>query len=301
MPRRKRVSAYFEDNHSILCLKIPIDGKKQFDLLKDLRQIVLTLKHHALLARHPGVTRMVEELRLTYYWLHMAVDCYTTARQCPHCALNRIQFRGHTSRMILFPATFQFQSVALDLLGQLPKIEHMNHFLLVATFHFTKLTQIMPLVSIRALEMVVAFCISLILNYGTPDSVLSDNSKKFAAQLFQSICRHLCAANRITTSNHPQANGQIERFNRTTDVMLRSYVNENQDDCDRYLGALMYAYTCSMHSSTGTIHFELLISRPPPHLSQHPSLSFRARSAGCSKDIFLRILNDTIRRAHSTL
>lgn len=52
--------------------------------------------------------------------------------------------------------------------------------------------------------------------------------------------------------------------------MFRCYVNEHQTYWDKYSSYLTYDYNCSVHSSTGTTTFDLVLSRPPPEFTlQH--------------------------------
>jgi transposase InsO family protein len=62
----------------------------------------------------------------------------------------------------------------------------------------------------------------------------------------------------------PQANGQVERFNRTILARLRALVGEGQGKWDLYSSAVTYAYNTQVHASTGYSPFDRIISRPPP-------------------------------------
>ncbi len=61
----------------------------------------------------------------------------------------------------------------------------------------------------------------------------------------------LGAAKIRTSSYRPQADGQIERFNRTLLNMLIAFVLEKAKDWDQHLPYVMLAYRSSVHSSTG--------------------------------------------------
>ena len=52
-------------------------------------------------------------------------------------------------------------------------------------------------------------------------------------------------------------------------ALLRNYVNEHQDDWDEYVTALTYAYNTSVHRSTGTTPFDLVLSHPPARFTLH--------------------------------
>lgn len=53
-----------------------------------------------------------------------------------------------------------------------------------------------------------------------------------------------------TTAYHPQANGQVERFNHTLESMLSKVVSDNQKDRDIHLPKALFAYHTFIHKST---------------------------------------------------
>jgi len=55
----------------------------------------------------------------------------------------------------------------------------------------------------------------------------------------------------------------VERFNRTLLQLLRSYVS-SQNDWEKYLPYVLYAYRTSCHSTTGVSPYPLLYGRDPP-------------------------------------
>ena len=119
----------------------------------------------------------------------------------------------------------------------------------------------------------MAFCDNWVYPYGPPAYLLSDNGGQFASKYFQSICRILGIRNLFTTAYHPQANGQVERFNRTLLSGLRQYVAEHQKDWPEYVGPLTYAYNTQVHRSTGCKPFELVLPRVPEPLAMELTLS----------------------------
>ena len=55
----------------------------------------------------------------------------------------------------------------------------------------------------------------------------------------------------MSSSNHPQTDGQTERVNKVVEEMLRAYVTPHHDNWDEYLGAVEFAYNDSEHANTG--------------------------------------------------
>ena len=66
---------FFEGNNGLLRRQHQTDSEIVQIILPDtLRPRVLNLSHHAILAGHPGQTRMHLHIRETYYWPQMAAD-----------------------------------------------------------------------------------------------------------------------------------------------------------------------------------------------------------------------------------
>ena len=202
---------------------------------------------------------MYHHVRSAYYCTQMAADIYRTVRTCNACAKNRVKLRKRTHPLRLFPAQRPLESFSIDILGPLTKTKKGNRFLFVITDRFTKLTQVIPLRRIDGYTVAVAFVEAWIMKYGPPKTLISDNGKQFAAKFFQALCSVLGLSNIFTSLYHPQTNGQVERYNRTILAILRNYVNEHQDDWNRYATALTYAYNNHVHRSTGTTPFSLVL------------------------------------------
>lgn len=75
------------------------------------------------------------------------------------------------------------------------------------------------------------------------------------SEVITSLCKQLGIDQTRTSAYHPQANGQVESFNRTLEAMLSKVVNENQRDWDNHLPKVLFAYRTSIHESTGFTPF----------------------------------------------
>ena len=203
-----------------------------------LKQRVLYANHYSKLAGHPGGRKLYYRLRRHYYWPAMAVDCYATVRRCPHCARNRIKLRRNVEELQLFPATAPLESVSIDILGEFIRTRKGNVYLLVITDQFTKMVKKIPLKTESAAEVARQFVNHWGFNYGPPIDILSDNGGALTSKFFQEVCKLMNIHNSFTTTYHPQANGQVERYNRTNLAALRTYVADHLRDWDQYTDAL---------------------------------------------------------------
>ena len=119
---------------------------------------------------------MHRNIRETSYWRQMAADIYKTIRKCTNCAKNRVKLRKRTHPLRIFPTSRSLESLAIDILGPLTKIQKVHLFLLVMSYRFSKLTHVVPLRSIDAYTVAVAFVEAWVFKYGPPKTLISERS-----------------------------------------------------------------------------------------------------------------------------
>ena len=64
------------------------------------------------------------------------------------------------------------------------------------------------------------------MSFGIPEAILNDQGTNFTSQVVESLWELLNVHALRTTANHPQADGIIERFNRTIKDMLTQVVEQ---------------------------------------------------------------------------
>lgn len=160
----------------------------------------------------------------------MGVDLATVVRNSQSCDKNRVKLRKHWNRLKLFPATCSLESVAIDILGPLPRTRSRERFLLIITDSCTKPTQVAMLAKISARVVAVPFLEVWVFKYGIPVSLSLHNDSQLAAKFFQLVCRSLGIISVYTVTYHPQTIGQVERYNHTVTAMSCNYVNEHPND-----------------------------------------------------------------------
>jgi transposase InsO family protein len=82
----------------------------------------------------------------------------------------------------------------------------------------------------------------VIVIFGTPYVIHTDQGVQFESHLFQEVYRLLQIQKNRTTPYHPQPDGMVERNNRTTPTMLSAFVNEHQNDWDEQIPYISMAY-----------------------------------------------------------
>jgi transposase InsO family protein len=85
---------------------------------------------------------------------------------------------------------------------------------------------------------------------GLPAVLVSDRDPRFTSAFWQRLVQLTGTRLNMSTARHPQTDGQTERANRTLEEMLQAYVSPYQDDWDKSLSVVEFAYNNSEHAST---------------------------------------------------
>ena len=101
----------------------------------------------------------------------------------------------------------------------------------------------------------------VILKYGTPTCILTDNGSHFTAQLMEQLFQRMGVTHLYSTVYHPQTNGQIERFNSTMDGKIAALCNDQRTNWDEVLPYVTFNYNTSVHATTKQVPFEMMHGR----------------------------------------
>lgn len=225
---------------------------------------LLAAFHDHPLSGHMGLTKTWLKIRDRFYWpgMYRTVKSYISACfKCQQCKVSR-QTPAGLLEPIESPSGV-FDLIGLDFLGPLQRTPTGNKYILVCTDYLSKwaITQAVPDCTA---ETAARFLVEkVILQYGAPKKLLTDQGTHFVANLFEAITSR-CGIHHITASTyHPQTNGLTERFNSTLAGSIRTYVNQQQSDWDEFLSAVTFAYNTSKQASTEIEPFKLMFGRTP--------------------------------------
>lgn len=70
--------------------------------------------------------------------------------------------------------------------------------------------------------------------FGVPRMIITDRGTCFTSNEFKKYCRMMGIHHTLNSSRHPQANGQVERVNRTLVPLIAAY-GEKEDEWDKTL------------------------------------------------------------------
>lgn len=89
----------------------------------------------------------------------------------------------------------------------------------------------------------------IILKFGCPRIIISDNGSQFTSIVFRDCLRSFGIEHQRTPPYSPQCN-PVERTNRVVKTMISQYLERNHKSWDKYLPELMFAYNSAVHETT---------------------------------------------------
>ena len=107
-----------------------------------------------------------------------------------------------------------FAQWGLDIVGSFPQATGNRWFILVAVGYFTKWVEAEALANIRVVEVKKFVWRNIVMRFGVPESLVSDNGLQFDSKAFREFCSSLGIKNRYSTPAYPQSNGQAEDTNK---------------------------------------------------------------------------------------
>ena len=90
-----------------------------------------------------------------------------------------------------------------------------------------------------------------------PAVITSDTDPHFTNRFWQELFKLLDTQLQMSSTAHPQTNGQMERVNQSLEDYIRCYVQADQKDWTDHIDMLEFCYNSSKHSATGFSPFEL--------------------------------------------
>jgi hypothetical protein len=234
-----------------------------------------TLKMHHEGYGHMGANRMLETVRLRYFWSKMDQDIIDHCGKCLNCKLRKSYQRRPKVPIMKYSDTAKvLDRVHVDLTGPLPLTSvNKNRYIMVIKDYLTKYVWLIPLKTKTAQEVAEAFVGQFVCAAGVPGRLLSDRGNEFVNQLLKNISK-VMGINRIsTTPYNPRSDGFVENHNKTLKDQLYHYVdNLKQDDWDIYLPTVQLMYNTTVSLATGYTPMLLMTGRE----ARMPSLNHLA-------------------------
>jgi hypothetical protein len=110
--------------------------------------------------------------------------------------------------------------------------------------------------------------------HGLPAAIVSDRDKVFTSNLWRDLFRLPQTQLRMSSSYHPQTDGQTEHVNGCLKTYLHYFAHACPTKWHSWLHLAEFWYNKSYHATLGTTPFEVLYGHPPWHFGTIDLVAF---------------------------
>ena len=208
---------------------------------------------------HMGIERTVALAKNRFYWPKMAEEIEDWIKHCVRC-LARKTLPKTAAPLHNIVTKGPMELVCMDFLS-LEQDKSGKKSILVVTDHFTRYAQAFATRDQTAGTVAKVLWEEYFQHYGLPKRLHSDQGPEFEGKVIHYLTNMLGIKKSRTTPYHPQGDPQPERFNRTLLNLLGTLEVEQKATWSRRIGALVHAYNCTKHDSTGFSPYYLMFGR----------------------------------------
>uniref|UniRef100_A0A5S6QCG5 RNA-directed DNA polymerase n=1 Tax=Trichuris muris TaxID=70415 RepID=A0A5S6QCG5_TRIMR len=216
----------------------------------------LALAHES----HQGIVRTKARLRQLFWWPGLDREVEMFVRNCTICQTldkTAVQYRTPLTPVPLQNAAWE--KVAIDIVGPLHNSRYGERFAITLIDYYGKWPEVKFCQKVTTGE-VIRFLKEVFSREGQPKEIVSDNGVQFTSHEFQEFLQGHAIRHYRSSLYYPQANGEIERFNRTLKDSLQAAARTGCSRSEVVLDFLMH-YRATPHAVTGETPSTLLHGR----------------------------------------
>lgn len=236
-------------------------------------QAVLQALHASGIGGHSGIAATYNKVKALFAWKGLKSHVKQFVSACQVCQ----QAKGEHSKTpgLLNPLPVPEQAwhtISLDFIEGLSKSKQFDTILVVVD-KFTKYGHFIPLKHpYTALSIDQLFVNHIYKLHGMPQVIISDRDRIFTSALWQELFKLTETMLNMSSSYHPQTDGQIERLNQCLETYLRCMVNSCPTKWAAWISLAEFWYNTTVHSAHGKTPFEVLYGYPPQDILESQQL-----------------------------
>lgn len=231
-------------------------------------RLKLLHEHHASpTGGHSGGERTYHRLKQAFYWRGMKQAVLKYVAECDTCQRNKSETVATPGLLQPLPIPNRLWSdISMDFIEGLPSSSQKSVIFVVVDrlskcAHFIALTH-----PYTATTVAQAFLDNIFKLHGMPSSIVSDRDPIFTSNFWQELFRLQGTTLCMSTSYHPQTDGQTEVVNRCLENYLRCLSSDRPTTWIKWLPMAEWWYNTTYHISTGITPYEALYGQKPPSL-----------------------------------
>lgn len=233
-------SSNYTIQHGLLFFRNKIFLPANLELLNQIMQEF----HASKLGGHARVNKTIARIASQFHWVGMRKDIMRFVKECVICQQAKVDHLLPTGLLQPLPIPQQiWEDLAIDFIVALPLSQGYS-IIFVVIDRLSKFGYFIPLKSGFTSKVVADVFISNIVKvHGMPKTIVSDKDRVFIATFWQNLFK----AQGMTSSYHPQSDGQTENLNKTLEMYLRCFIFYNPKKWVSMLPWAQFWYNTSFH------------------------------------------------------
>jgi len=229
---------YHQGNDNVLKQVIPIG----------LQRYILELAHDTKTSAHAGQIATYEAVAERGWWPTMKSDIINYVKSCELCQSVR---KGPRQQVAIMPHYVgkPMQDIAIDIIGPGPVTPNGNRYILSIIDLVTRWAEAIPMKTMSGDEIAYHLQREWCSRYGIPKSVLSDQGQDLIAGVMKKLMKLYQVKWKVSTPEHPQSNGLVERFNKSIQLILTKLLIQEPMSWDEILPYALQAYRGTYHET----------------------------------------------------
>ena len=192
------------------------------------KERILKEMHVCPVGGHQGINPTYERLKLYVNCDNIFNDVVDYIKNCIVCA----KLKGNETRLVLQETDMPknaWDKIALDLVRPMVRSNKDYKYILTCQDLLTKYIVMAPLRGITAEEVADKLIKHIVLKYGIPLEILTDQSLHFMSESFKELAKLLHVKHVHCSVYHPQSNGSLERSHKVLVDYLRAFCEKKYD------------------------------------------------------------------------
>ena len=231
---------------------------------KSMVMTVLNHAHDTPVAGHFGIRKTLWRIAQSFYWIGFVEDVKNYVLSCHECQKKKTPSTTTHGLQRSIPIGEEVLAVmSFDIMGPLPLTEDGKRYILTLTDQISKFAIAIPLPNQEEETIIDALEKEVFFKFDPPRVVLTDQGANLLGNYGKHFYRDWGIRHLVTSPYHPQANGQVEKFNRTLGERLSILATKYEKEWDIFVPSTVYAYNSTYNETTKYSPLELLIGRNP--------------------------------------
>lgn len=191
-----------------------------------LQQKVLQALHESAIGGHSGIPVTIRRIKQLFAWGSLKKDVQAFVTSCPVCQQAKVERVKYPGLLQPLPVPESaLSTISLDFVEGLPMSGGKNCILVVVD-KFSKFGHFIPLKHpFTAFEVAKLYLQQVYHLHGLATTLISDRDRIFLSHLWKELFRLADVQLTMSSSYHPQTDGQTERVNQCMETFLRCFVN----------------------------------------------------------------------------